>query len=69
MLRLFLVIAATLAAAVPALAEDLGWQTYANPRFGYSVDVPVGYLLPQPGPDNGDGQTFASADGRAYLAV
>jgi len=68
-LHLVIAVAALVAAAFPAAADELGWQTYTNARYGYSVDVPAGFLLAQPAADNGDGLSFASTDGRAYLAV
>lgn len=42
------------------------WQTYKNPRFGMSLPVPPGMTAQRP-PENGDGQTFRSADGKAEL--
>ncbi len=41
---------------------------YHNDRFGISGLVPMGYLA-QPAPDNADGRTFRSADGRVTLAI
>lgn len=55
--------------AVPAGAQELGWQTYVNDRFGYSVDIPAGYLRPLPPPENGDGLGFESVDGAVTLSV
>ncbi len=63
------IVLAMLAFALPALADALGWQTYVNPRFGYSVDIPMAYLQQQTPSQNGDGQSFASAAGDAYVAV
>jgi hypothetical protein len=46
------------------------WATYANARFGTTADYPVSIFSVQaPPPDNGDGQAFRSADGRARLTV
>lgn len=42
------------------------WQVYRNPRFGMQLPVPPGMTAQRP-PDNGDGQTFRSADGKAEL--
>jgi hypothetical protein len=46
------------------------WATYANPRFGTTVDYPAD-IFPQrdPPPENGDGQAFRSRDGHARLLV
>jgi hypothetical protein len=57
------------AGAVEARAQDLDWQPYVNERFGYSIDVPAGFLRPLPPPANGDGLAFESADGQVSVAV
>src|SRR6185437_13958306 len=46
------------------------WMTYANPRFGTTVDYPAN-LFPQrdPPPANGDGQGFRSRDGHMRLSA
>ena len=51
----------------PAFAAE--WMVYANPRFGVTIDVPPGFLNDVPEPENGDGLTFHSADGKAELLV
>jgi hypothetical protein len=58
------VLAALLAGTPSAGAADLEWQTYVNPRFGASAEVPSdGFEADRP-PDNGDGQSWTStADG------
>jgi hypothetical protein len=43
-------------ATLPALAQN--GERYDNPRFGYSVSVPPGFVG-QGESDNGDGQAFA----------
>jgi hypothetical protein len=50
----------------PAFAQD--WSHYANPRFGFSLDIPPGFELASEA-DNGDGATFYSEDGAMDLAV
>lgn len=45
------------------------WKTYTNARFGFSVSYPADTLLPQPPPENGDGQLFLSRDKAAELRV
>jgi hypothetical protein len=52
--------------AVPAMAAD--WWTYANPRFGYAIELPSEFHMAAE-PDNGDGITLASTDRSAQLAV
>jgi hypothetical protein len=51
----------------PAFAAE--WTIYSNPRFGASIDVPPGFVNDVPKPENGDGLTFHSADGKAALLV
>jgi len=45
-----------------------GWRSYSNGRFGTVVEVPPGFE-PRTAVENGDGQTFASADGESEVAV
>lgn len=45
------------------------WQTYRNERFGYTVSYPSSVFTPQPPSENGDGQTFLAADGKAKIVV
>ena len=49
----------------PALAED--WKVYENPRFGFSVEVPAEGWKELPPPENGDGQTWRSANDRSTI--
>ena len=56
-----------MALAVPALAAD--WIRYSNPRFGATADVPEEGFIANPPPDNGDGQSWASEDGKGEIAV
>ena len=51
----------------PAFAAE--WTVYSNPRFGVSIDVPPGFVNDVPEPENGDGLTFHSGDGKADLLV
>jgi opacity protein-like surface antigen len=55
-----------LLAASPALAAD--WKPYANPRFGYVIDLPSDFATVSAA-DNGDGMTLQSKDGKAKLLV
>lgn len=58
-----------LAVATGAAAQQR-WTTYANPRFGTTIDYPADLFVQRdPPPENGDGQAFRSRDGRARLAV
>src|SRR5262245_19487544 len=45
------------------------YNTYHNPRFGYSIAYPKDILYPQGESDNGDGQKFLSKDADAILIV
>lgn len=54
-------------AAFPAAADN-DWHAYANPRFGYILDIPPGFE-PQGEADNGDGVSFHANDNGATLAV
>ena len=46
------------------------WATYANPRFGTTIDYPADLFVQRdPPPENGDGQAFRSRDGSTRLAV
>lgn len=42
-------------------------RRYVNPRFGFAVDVPPGFVEEEPGPANGDGAIFTS--GQATLTA
>lgn len=58
-MRVFLAALATLAAVSAQAAE---WQTYSNDRYGFTVEVPPGFVM-QRAPDNGDGGTFLGRNG------
>jgi hypothetical protein len=58
---------ALLLMTVPALAA--GWTTYANGRFGATLDIPPGFVNDVPPPANGDGLTFHDAARDAELLV
>ncbi len=45
------------------------WQTYANPRFGTSIEYPASLFDALPPPENGDGRTFKSRDGQARFLI
>ncbi len=62
----YLAPAATAAAAGPAA---LNWARWENARFGMAIDYPAALFRPEPAPENGDGQSFTTADGRAAFFV
>lgn len=67
---LILTIAAGLLALSTAGQAQGRWATYANPRFGTIADYPADlFTVQNPPPENGDGATFRTADGRPQLAI
>jgi hypothetical protein len=56
--------AAVLAGGEGAQVQD--WVPFSNDRYGFSVDIPAD-LQPSPPPENGDGRSFTSKDGRATV--
>ena len=54
-------------AAVSKAADDR-WNMYGNARYGFSVCYPPS-LKAQGEPDNGDGNTFKSADGKVRVSA
>ncbi len=57
-------------ASVGTAAAPEKWATYMNARFGATVDYPATiFTVRDPEPDNGDGQSFHSGDGKAQLLV
>jgi hypothetical protein len=65
-MRIPLAFAVLVALAAPVLAAD--WMSYANARFGYSIDVPPGFVG-QAEATNGDGQVFRDEAGTQVLTV
>ena len=55
--------------SLAASAEESGWATYANERFGTTADYPALFSRRERPPENGDGQAFRTADERALLRV
>lgn len=53
---------------VPVTIGKDGWMLYENERFGSVIPVPAG-MVPLRPPDNGDGQRFATPDGKVDLAA
>jgi hypothetical protein len=53
----------------PTVAQEQ-WGTYSNPRYGATADYPTDlFTMQDPPSENGDGQTFRTADGRAELTI
>lgn len=48
--------------------SNLGFQTYTNSRYGFQVDYPESFVA-QRSPENGDGLTLNSEDGKATLVA
>ena len=61
-----LVLLATVGFAGICKAADDRWNTYGNARYGFHVCYPPA-LKPQGESDNGDGNTFKSADGKLIV--
>lgn len=58
------------ASGAPASAEEGGWITYRNARFGTTADYPAHlFSVRDVPPANGDGQAFRTEDGRATLLI
>jgi len=65
----YALIAAGLIVACCSVALANGWTTYVNPRFGTRAEVPLnGFSADRP-PENGDGQSWTSADGKGRISV
>lgn len=63
------ILPAALAAAMATAALAQAWLTYANDRFGATVDYPPIFSVRAEPPANGDGQRFLTRDETASLAV
>ena len=50
----------------PVAVKAADWKSFSNDRYGFSVDVPASFKASAP-PDNNDGLTFNSPDGRAEI--
>ena len=66
-MRFLQTILAMMLFVVSARAAD--WTRYSNARFGESIDIPPGFVNDVSEPENSDGLTFHSADGKAALLV
>jgi hypothetical protein len=67
---LALTFAIGICASFAAAAAQERWATYTNPRFGTIADYPADiFTVRDPPPENGDGQSFHSSDGRAQLSI
>ena len=64
-LALAAVVAAVTGASGASAAE---WTHYTNARFGASADVPAGFVI-QPPPENGDGRSWKSVDGKGEISI
>jgi hypothetical protein len=53
--------------STPALAES--WSKFESARFGFSIEVPTGFMSAMAESDNGDGAIFTSPDKTAELRV
>lgn len=53
----------------PNLDNEIKFNKYCNPRFGYCVDYPSELIYPQPESENGDGRIFKNKNGEEILRV
>ena len=67
-LRLGGVLLALMQSSPPFAASLQRWTSYTNDRFGTFVEVPADFAM-QPAPENNDGRTFTSSDGRSRILV
>ena len=58
---------ALVASALAANAQDLGWTTYSNPRFGGILRYPSEVFTSRRASEARDGVLFATGDGGAKL--
>ena len=65
----FMALTVSLLAVFVSAAQTPAYKTYTNARFAYSISYPASLLKPQGEAENGDGQAFRSADGRAEMRV
>lgn len=63
-----LALVAALVCIVPAVAQQ-AWQSYLNPRYGTADELPAAGFIADAAPENGDGQSWTSADGLGRLRV
>ncbi|HEY0547639.1 MAG TPA: hypothetical protein VGC91_19820 [Pyrinomonadaceae bacterium] len=69
---LFILISSALVVSVPPVCAQktkVIYRTYSNARYKYSISYPAHLLEPQGEADDGDGEKFASKDGKALLLV
>jgi hypothetical protein len=64
-----LFVVALMSAQTAQAQGPASWASYKNERFGYTLSYPSNVFSRQPPADNGDGQSFLTADGRAKLVV
>ena len=63
------VLAVALAAlTIASGASAAEWTHYTNARFGASADVPADFVI-QPPPENGDGRSWKSVDGKGEISI
>jgi hypothetical protein len=56
--------------AVAGIAQSgLGWVPYQNDRFGFELRMPAAVFTDHRAAEAGDGDLFATSDGRAKLLV
>lgn len=69
MRKLMISLLATALLTVAANAQDAGWRTYLNERFGSRIEYPASIFSPEPPPENGDGRRFKSRDAEFTISA
>ena len=52
-----------------ATAAEAGGKLYGNARFGFFIEIPALFPVQGAEPENGDGLSFSSPDGKAAVAA
>jgi hypothetical protein len=70
--RLAAITLLTLVSSAPAQVREqkpVDWRTFEVPDFGTRIEYPAGTFAPAGKPEQGIGQRFERADGRASLSI
>ena len=65
--RILFVLAILVGLAAPTAAQEVMWEPYTHPDYGYAIDLPLGLMEPQ---GEAEGRLiFAEPDGPAQLVL
>ncbi len=62
-------VVASLMVASASMAFADAWAAYLNARFGTSAEVPAKGFVLDPPPENDDGRSWTSSDGRGKISI